>query len=47
MMPGLKENLVERIAELARRAAAREGLAVWDVEFSGSGQNSCPPHFYR
>jgi ribosome maturation factor RimP len=39
MMPGLKENLVERIAELARRAAARVGLAVWDVEFSGSGKN--------
>lgn len=38
-LPGLKENLVDRISEVARRAAAREGLAVWDVEFLGSGKS--------
>lgn len=37
-MPGLKENLVDRIADVARRAAAREGLVIWDLEFLGSGK---------
>lgn len=38
-MPGTaKETMIERIAEIARRAAAREGIEVWDVELVGSGR---------
>jgi len=32
-----RETLRERIAEIAERAAVREGLEVWDVELAGSG----------
>jgi len=38
-MPGLKDSLVERITEVARRAAEREGLSIWDVEFLGAGKS--------
>lgn len=38
-MPGTaRETMIERITEIARRAAAREGIEVWDVELSGSGR---------
>lgn len=38
-MPGsVKETLLDRVTEIARRAAAREGLEVWDVELAGSGR---------
>lgn len=38
-MPGTaRETLIERITEIARRAAAREGIEVWDVELAGSGR---------
>ncbi len=33
-----RESLVEKIAGIARRAAEREGLEVWDVELAGSGR---------
>jgi len=33
-----RETLIERITEIANRAAAREGLEVWDVELLGSGR---------
>ena len=33
-----RESLVERITEIARRAAAREGIEVWEVELAGSGR---------
>jgi ribosome maturation factor RimP len=34
----LRQTLVERISEIARRAAEREGMEVWDVEVAGSGR---------
>ncbi|MBI5282595.1 MAG: ribosome maturation factor RimP [Candidatus Solibacter usitatus] len=34
----MKETLLDRVIEIARRAAAREGLEVWDVELAGSGR---------
>lgn len=38
MAANTRETLAERISEVARRAAAREGLEVWDVEVAGSGR---------
>jgi ribosome maturation factor RimP len=35
----LRQTLLERISEIARRAAEREGLEVWDVEVAGSGRS--------
>jgi ribosome maturation factor RimP len=32
-----RQLLKERVAELARRAAEREGIELWDVELLGSG----------
>ncbi len=38
-MPGTaRETLIEKITEIAHRAAAREGIEVWDVELAGSGR---------
>jgi ribosome maturation factor RimP len=38
-MPGTaRQSLLERISEIARRAAAREGIELWDVELAGSGR---------
>jgi ribosome maturation factor RimP len=37
-MPEPATALVERIAEIAARAARREGIDVWDIEVLGSGQ---------
>jgi ribosome maturation factor RimP len=34
----VRVTLVDRITEIARRAAAREGIDVWDVELAGSGR---------
>jgi ribosome maturation factor RimP len=34
-----REALTERIREIAERAAAREGLEVWDIEVLGSGRS--------
>lgn len=33
-----RETLLEKIREIARRSAAREGIEVWDVELLGSGR---------
>lgn len=30
--------MIQRVAEIAERAARREGLAVWDVEMAGGGR---------
>jgi ribosome maturation factor RimP len=39
IMPGTaRETLLDRVTEIARRAAKREGLDVWDVELAGSGR---------
>lgn len=38
-MPGTaRETLTDQIMRIAERAAAREGLEVWDVEVLGSGR---------
>jgi ribosome maturation factor RimP len=38
-MPGtVRETLLERVTQVVHRAAAREGLEVWDVELAGSGR---------
>ena len=37
MSANIRQLLKERVAELARRAAAREGIELWDVELLGSG----------
>jgi ribosome maturation factor RimP len=34
-----RETLLARVTEIARRAAERAGVEVWDVELAGSGQN--------
>lgn len=39
MAGNARETLLARVTEVACRAAQREGLEVWDVELSGSGQN--------
>jgi ribosome maturation factor RimP len=33
------QTLAERIGAIAARAAAREGMEVWDVEVAGAGRN--------
>lgn len=38
-MPGPAATLAERIAEIAGRAARREGIEVWDVEVLGAGKH--------
>ena len=38
-MPGTaKASLLEKITAIARRAAEREGIEVWDVELAGAGR---------
>lgn len=38
-MPGTtKETLAEQVARIAERAAAREGLELWDIEVLGAGK---------
>ncbi len=38
-MPSIaRDSVIQRVAEIAGRAARREGLSVWDVELSGSGR---------
>lgn len=34
-----QETLIEKITDIANRAAQREGLEVWSVELLGSGRN--------
>jgi ribosome maturation factor RimP len=39
-MPGTaRETLLERVTEIARRAAAGAGVEVWDIELVGAGKN--------
>jgi len=39
-MPGsARETLIDRVTEIARRAAERAGVEVWDVELVGAGKN--------
>ncbi|WP_321475468.1 ribosome maturation factor RimP [uncultured Paludibaculum sp.] len=38
-MAGSREALIEKITEIANRAAQREGLEVWSLELLGSGQS--------
>jgi ribosome maturation factor RimP len=33
-----RDNLLQQVTEIARRAAAREGLEVWNVELAGGGR---------
>jgi ribosome maturation factor RimP len=33
-----RDNLLKQVTEIARRAAAREGIEVWDVELAGGGR---------
>jgi ribosome maturation factor RimP len=38
MPSATRDSLIQRVAEIAGRAARREGLSVWDVELAGSGR---------
>jgi ribosome maturation factor RimP len=38
MPSAARENVIQRVAGIAERAARREGLIVWDVDLSGSGR---------
>jgi ribosome maturation factor RimP len=39
-MPGsARETLMDRVTEIARRAAERAGVEVWDIELVGAGKN--------
>lgn len=33
-----RQTLVEQITQIARRAAAREGIEIWDIEVLGAGR---------
>jgi ribosome maturation factor RimP len=33
-----RQNLIEEISKIARRAAEREGIEIWEVELLGSGR---------
>ncbi|MBI4892505.1 MAG: ribosome maturation factor RimP [Acidobacteria bacterium] len=33
-----RQSLIEKITEIATRAAAREGIEVWNIELAGSGR---------
>lgn len=38
MPSATRDSVIQRVAEIAERAARREGLSVWDVEMAGSGR---------
>ncbi|MEJ5368984.1 MAG: ribosome maturation factor RimP [Bryobacteraceae bacterium] len=38
MPSAARDSVIQRVAEIAERAARREGLAVWDVEMTGGGR---------
>jgi len=39
MPSATRDRVIQRVTEIAERAARREGLSVWDVELAGSGRN--------
>lgn len=38
MPSATRENVIQKVAEIAGRAARREGITLWDVELAGSGR---------